>query len=89
LRKCLTAGSHGGISSREAPFFVITPARVKLTHKTSQNRSKGRTIRNLRNPHLHSELETSKSNKTLPQKNKKQKNPKKQKTLAGCGGACL
>jgi hypothetical protein len=36
LRKCLTAGSHGGISSREAPFSVITPACVKLTHKTSQ-----------------------------------------------------
>jgi hypothetical protein len=29
-------GSHGGVSSREAPFSVITPARVKLTHKTSQ-----------------------------------------------------
>jgi hypothetical protein len=26
LRKCLTAGSHGGISSTEAPFSVITPA---------------------------------------------------------------
>jgi hypothetical protein len=36
LRKCLTAVSHGGISSREAPFSVITPACVKLTHKTSQ-----------------------------------------------------
>jgi hypothetical protein len=36
LRKCLTAGSHGGISSREAPFSVITPVCVKLTHKTSQ-----------------------------------------------------
>jgi hypothetical protein len=31
LRKCLTAGSHGGISSREAPFSVVTPACVKLT----------------------------------------------------------
>jgi hypothetical protein len=29
-KKCLTAGSHGGISSREAPFSVITPACVKL-----------------------------------------------------------
>jgi hypothetical protein len=36
LRKCLTAGSQGGISSREAPFSVITPAGVKLTHKSSQ-----------------------------------------------------
>jgi hypothetical protein len=36
LRKCLTAGSHGGISSREVPFSVITPACVKLIHKTSQ-----------------------------------------------------
>ena len=36
LRECLTAGSHGGISSRVAPFSVITPACVKLTHKTSQ-----------------------------------------------------
>jgi hypothetical protein len=35
LRKCLTAGYHGGIYSREAPFSVITPACVKLTHKTS------------------------------------------------------
>jgi hypothetical protein len=36
LRKCLTTESHGGISSREAPFPVITPVCVKLTHKTSQ-----------------------------------------------------
>jgi hypothetical protein len=36
LRKCLTAGSHGAISPTEAPFSVITPASVKLTHKTSQ-----------------------------------------------------
>jgi hypothetical protein len=36
LWKSLIAGSHGGISSREAPFSVITPACVKLTHKTSQ-----------------------------------------------------
>jgi hypothetical protein len=36
LRKCPTAGSHGGISSPEAPFSVITPACVKLTHKTRQ-----------------------------------------------------
>jgi hypothetical protein len=26
LRKCLTVVSHGGISSTEAPFSVITPA---------------------------------------------------------------
>jgi hypothetical protein len=32
----LTAGSHGGISSRKAPFSEKTPAFVKLTHKTSQ-----------------------------------------------------
>jgi hypothetical protein len=25
LRKCLIAGSRGGISPTEAPFFVITP----------------------------------------------------------------
>jgi hypothetical protein len=31
LRKCLRTGSHGGISSREAPFSVITLACVKLT----------------------------------------------------------
>jgi hypothetical protein len=36
LRKCPTAGSHGGISPTEAPFSVITPACVKLTHKTNQ-----------------------------------------------------
>jgi hypothetical protein len=36
LRKCPTAGSHGCMSPDEAPFSVITPARVKLTHKTSQ-----------------------------------------------------
>jgi hypothetical protein len=36
LRKCPTAGSHGGISPTEAPFSMITPACVKLTHKTSQ-----------------------------------------------------
>jgi hypothetical protein len=36
LRKCLTAGSQGSISLREALFSVITPACVKLTQKTSQ-----------------------------------------------------
>jgi hypothetical protein len=36
LRKCLTAGSHGDISSREAPFSVVTPACVKLAHRTIQ-----------------------------------------------------
>jgi hypothetical protein len=35
IEKCLTAGSHGGISSTEAPFSVITPA-VSSWHKTSQ-----------------------------------------------------
>jgi hypothetical protein len=35
LRKCLTVGSHGGISSTEAPFSVITPS-VSSWHKTSQ-----------------------------------------------------
>jgi hypothetical protein len=35
-RKCPTARSHGGIFSREAPFCVMTPACVKLTHKTSK-----------------------------------------------------
>jgi hypothetical protein len=29
---------RGGIFSTEAPFSVITPACVKLTHKTSQYR---------------------------------------------------
>jgi hypothetical protein len=38
LKKCLTAESHVGISSREAPFSVITVDYVKLTHKTSQYR---------------------------------------------------
>jgi hypothetical protein len=33
LRKCLTAESHGGISSREASCSVITLALVKLTQK--------------------------------------------------------
>jgi hypothetical protein len=37
LRKCLADGSHAGISPAEAPFSVITPACVKLTHKTSQD----------------------------------------------------
>jgi hypothetical protein len=32
LEKCLTAGSHGGISSRGVLFSVITPACVKLIH---------------------------------------------------------
>lgn len=36
MRKCLTSGSHGGISSREAPFSVMIPACVKVTHKPSQ-----------------------------------------------------
>ncbi|EDL09413.1 mCG147326 [Mus musculus] len=39
LRKCPTAGSHGGTSPTEAPFSVmITPACVKLAHKTSQDK---------------------------------------------------
>ena len=37
IEKCLMAGSHGGISSREAPFSFMTPSCVKLTHKTSQH----------------------------------------------------
>jgi hypothetical protein len=41
LRKCLTAGSHGGTSPTEAPFSVLTPACVKLTHKSSQYRGDG------------------------------------------------
>jgi|AATB01.1.fsa_nt_gi hypothetical protein len=36
LRKCLRAGFHGGIFSNEVPFFVITPACVKLIHKTRE-----------------------------------------------------
>ena len=36
LRACPTAGSHGGTSPTEAIFSVITPACVKLAHKTSQ-----------------------------------------------------
>jgi hypothetical protein len=36
LKKCPTAGPHGGTSPTEAPFSVITPACVKLTHKTGQ-----------------------------------------------------
>jgi hypothetical protein len=35
LRNCLTAESHGSISSMEAPFSVITPTCVKLTNKAS------------------------------------------------------
>jgi hypothetical protein len=38
LRKCSTAGAHGGTSPAESPFSVITPAFVMLTHKTSQYR---------------------------------------------------
>jgi hypothetical protein len=34
LRKCFTVGYHGVISSSEAPFS-LTPACVKLIHKTS------------------------------------------------------
>jgi hypothetical protein len=33
LRKCLTAGSHGGVSPTEATFSMITPACVKITQK--------------------------------------------------------
>jgi hypothetical protein len=35
-RKCPTAGSHGGTNPNEAHFSMITPACVKMTHKTSQ-----------------------------------------------------
>jgi hypothetical protein len=34
--KCPTAGSHGVTYPAEAPFLVITPSCVKLTHKSSQ-----------------------------------------------------
>jgi hypothetical protein len=37
LRKCLTAGSHGGIFSTEAPFSV-TPACVKRHTKPARNK---------------------------------------------------
>jgi len=47
LIKCLTAGSHGGISSTEAPFSVIIPAFVKLTHKTSQYKKRSRGVGDL------------------------------------------
>ena len=40
LRKCLTAPSHGGISSREAPFSVITPVCVKLMQNQPVHRAK-------------------------------------------------
>ena len=33
----LTAGSHGGIFSTEAPFSLMTLAYINLTHKTSQS----------------------------------------------------
>jgi hypothetical protein len=36
VRKCPTAGSHGGTSLSEAPFSVVTPACVKLTHKPNK-----------------------------------------------------
>ena len=36
LKKCPTAGSHGGTSTTKAPFSEITSACVKLTHKPSQ-----------------------------------------------------
>jgi hypothetical protein len=36
LKKCLTVGPHGDISSMEAPPSLMTPACIKLTHKTSQ-----------------------------------------------------
>jgi hypothetical protein len=36
LRRCPTAGSHGGISPTETPFSVISSACDKLTHKTNQ-----------------------------------------------------
>jgi len=50
LRKCLTAGSHGGVSSREASFSVVTPTRVKLTHKTNQYNW---PLVNLTHKHIH------------------------------------
>jgi hypothetical protein len=34
--KCLKSGHHGGTSPTAAPFSVITPAWIKLTHKTRQ-----------------------------------------------------
>jgi hypothetical protein len=50
LRKYPTTGSHGGISSTEAPFSVITPACVKLTqnqpvHPVSKKVGRGRKER--------------------------------------------
>jgi hypothetical protein len=39
-KKCLTAGSHGGISLPEAPFSVITPVCVKLMQNQPVHRAK-------------------------------------------------
>jgi hypothetical protein len=36
LRKCPTAGSHGGTSSTKVPFSLMTLACVKFTHKVRQ-----------------------------------------------------
>lgn len=40
MRKRLTVGSHGGISSVVAPFSLMTLGCIKLTHKTSQYKGK-------------------------------------------------
>jgi hypothetical protein len=44
LRKCLTAGSHGGISPTEAPFSLITPTCVKLTQHCPVQKVSGRCL---------------------------------------------
>jgi hypothetical protein len=45
LRECLTAESHGGIFSTEAPFFVITPAVSSLHTKPVSTEGKHEKVR--------------------------------------------
>ena len=53
LGKCLTAGSHGGISSTDDPSSLMTLACVKLTHKTSQYRHVYAYMRTHTHTHTH------------------------------------
>jgi hypothetical protein len=91
LRKCLIVASHRGISSREAPFSITTPACVKLTHKTSQYRYGGSHTGDLVNVRtlfpsgeLHDRAWLSVADKRKNEKEKKRKE-KKARHRAGTG----
>jgi hypothetical protein len=67
IEKCLIAGTHGGISSTEAPFSMINPACVKLTQNQPVHTVlKIQNLKNLWSPMTNQEPPCSVRDNTLP-----------------------